>query len=189
MEIPAGEQIGSLYKSEWAFEQTFKTHFKGLHAYAVTIIRNEAMAEELVQNVFCRLWEKSEKLDIRQSLTGYLYRAVYHESLNYLKHQKVKTAYQTFSKYHMDENADGASKKLMLRDLEEQLQQAMQALPEQCRIIFQLSRFEELKYHEIAGRLGISIKTVENQMGKALRLLRLKLVDFLPLLLAVLLNL
>ncbi|RFM27379.1 RNA polymerase sigma-70 factor [Deminuibacter soli] len=190
MELHATDTVAVLYdKGEWAFEQAFKQHFKALHAYACTIVRNDATAEELVQNVFVRLWEKSDRIDIKQSLAAYLYRSVYHESLNHLKHQKVKTAYQTYSSYHMSPNTEGASRKLLLRDLEEKLDQALQSLPEQCRTIFQMSRFEELKYHEIAGRLGISVKTVENQMGKALRLLRLKLVDFLPMLLLFLLNL
>lgn len=175
-------------ENEWAFEQVFKTNFKGLHAYAYTIIREDAMAEEVVQNVFCRLWEKTGQLQVKESVTAYLYRAVYNESLNYLKHRKVKTAYQSYSKHHMNQSADegGASKKLMLRDLEEKLGTALAELPQQCRTIFQMSRFEELKYQEIADKLGISIKTVENQMGKALRLLRLKLVDFLPVLLLLL---
>ncbi len=68
----------------------------------------------------------------------------------------------------------------MAAELEENLQKAMNDLPQQCRTIFQLSRFEELKYKEIAEALGISVKTVENQMGKALKILRLKLVEFLP---------
>jgi RNA polymerase sigma-70 factor (ECF subfamily) len=68
-----------------------------------------------------------------------------------------------------------------LLDLKEKLQQALNDLPEKCRTVFQLSRFEDLKYQEIADELGISIKTVENQMGKALKTLRLKLVDYLPL--------
>ena len=68
----------------------------------------------------------------------------------------------------------------MVAELEGKLQKAMNELPEQCRTIFQLSRFEELKYKEIASTLGISIKTVENQMGKALKILRAKLVEFLP---------
>jgi RNA polymerase sigma-70 factor (ECF subfamily) len=175
-------------ENEWAFEQVFKTNFKGLHAYAYTIIREDAMAEEVVQNVFCRLWEKTGQLQVKESVTAYLYRAVYNESLNYLKHRKVKTAYQSYSKHHMNQSADegGASKKLMLRDLEEKLGKALAELPQQCCTIFQMSRFEELKYQEIADKLGISIKTVENQMGKALRLLRLKLVDFLPVLLLLL---
>jgi RNA polymerase sigma-70 factor (ECF subfamily) len=77
--------------------------------------------------------------------------------------------------------SDNVGKGLGLKELEGRLEQAMNELPEQCRTIFQLSRFEELRYREIANFLGISIKTVENQMGKALKILRVKLVDFLPL--------
>jgi RNA polymerase sigma-70 factor (ECF subfamily) len=86
------------------------------------------------------------------------------------------------------ENINNAAEKLKLKQLEEKLDQALKELPEQCRTIFQMSRFEELKYLEIAGKLGISVKTVENQMGKALKLLRLKLVDFLPVLMLFLLH-
>jgi RNA polymerase sigma-70 factor (ECF subfamily) len=78
-----------------------------------------------------------------------------------------------------DKVDEGAGMELL--DLKEKLQQALNDLPEKCRTVFQLSRFEDLKYQEIADELGISIKTVENQMGKALKTLRLKLVDYLPL--------
>jgi len=73
-----------------------------------------------------------------------------------------------------------ASRKMMLKELEEKLRDAMNALPQQCRTIFQMSRFDGLKYQEIADQLGISVKTVENQMGKALKQLRVKLIDYLP---------
>lgn len=164
---------------EQEFEIVFKKHFKSLHAYACTIVRDEVMAEEMVQNVFCRLWEKSDQIQIRESVSGYLYRSVYHESLNYLKHLKVREAYQTYSLNQM-ENHENSTQPLELKELEERLELAMKELPEKCRTIFQMSRFEELKYQEIADRLEIPLKMVENQMGKALRLLRIKLVDFLP---------
>jgi RNA polymerase sigma-70 factor (ECF subfamily) len=83
----------------------------------------------------------------------------------------------------MNDQRENTSDKLVLGELQDRLQVAINELPEQCRTIFQMSRFEELKYREIAGELGLSIKTVENQMGKALRILREKLVDFLPVLL------
>lgn len=173
------------------FEQVFKTHFKGLHAYACTLLKDEVMAEEMVQNVFCKLWEKSGDIKIKQSVSGYLYRAVYHESINYLRHQKVKATHQAHTRYQMsnDHSTGNTSGKIMLRELQEKLDKALQELPEKCRTVFQLSRFEELKYQEIADRLDISVKTVENQMGKALRLLRMNLADFLPLLLLILLHL
>ncbi|MDF2192269.1 RNA polymerase sigma-70 factor [Paraflavitalea sp. CAU 1676] len=171
------------------FEDVFKSHFKNLHAYACTIVKDDIMAEEMVQNVFYKIWERKAHLNIQTSLTAYLYRAVYHESLNYIKHLKVKTAYQSYATARMNQQADNAEKKVLLGELEARLRTALQELPEQCRTIFQMSRFEELKYQEIADRLGLSIKTVENQMGKALKLMRLKLIDFLPFLILSLLNL
>jgi RNA polymerase sigma-70 factor, ECF subfamily len=164
-----------------AFEQVFKTHFKNLHAYAFTILKDEAEAEEMVQNVFFKLWERNESLTITGTITAYLYRAVHNESLNFLKHEKVKSKHKMHVAYTMKSETDNASRKVLSRELEFKLREALNELPEQCRTVFQLSRFEEMKYREIAEQLDISVKTVENQMGKALRILRQKLVDFLPL--------
>ncbi|HEV7378575.1 MAG TPA: RNA polymerase sigma-70 factor [Dyadobacter sp.] len=174
---PTGQNLNK--DTEQEFKLIFKKHFKSLHAYACTILHDEVMAEEMVQNVFCRLWEKSDQIEIRESVSGYLYRSVYHESLNYIKHLKVRDAYQTYAVSQM-ENTNNTSHNMELRELEERLDVALKELPEKCRTIFQMSRFEELKYQEIADRLELPLKTVENQMGKALRLLRVKLVDFLP---------
>ncbi|HVG14733.1 MAG TPA: RNA polymerase sigma-70 factor [Chitinophagaceae bacterium] len=166
-------------RDEAAFEKVFKTHFKALHAYAFTIIKDEAAAEEVVQNIFLKLWERSENLTIAGSVSSYLYRAVYNESLNHIKHQKVKMAYGQHLSFSMKDATDNAAKRVSLKELEGRLATALNELPEQCRTIFQLSRFEELRYREIAEQLQISTKTVENQMGKALKILRVKLADFL----------
>jgi RNA polymerase sigma-70 factor (ECF subfamily) len=171
---------------EEQFEQVFKSHFKSLHSYACTITRDPPHAEEIVQGIFVRLWEKRKEIDIRESIATYLYRAVHNESLNYLKHLKVRAVYQSHTmRQNKSPDPGKAAEKLNLSELEQRLEKALRELPEQCRTIFQLSRFEELKYKDIADRLGLSIKTVENQMGKALKLLRLKLVDFLPFILII----
>lgn len=176
------QQVLPYEKTEAAFEQLFKSHFRALHGYAYTFVKDHEVAEEMVQVVFCRLWEKSGNIAIQQSVTAYLYRSVYHECLNHLKHQKVRSAHELYTKHQAaHHHTEETSSRLRLRELEEKLALALKALPEQCRTIFQMSRFESLKYQEIAGRLGISVKTVENQMGKALKILRSKLADFLPL--------
>lgn len=167
--------------NEATFEQVFKTHFKALHSYAFTILKDEMAAEEIVQNLFLKIWERKEQLSIHSSIKAYLYRGVHNDCMNMLKHEKVKKAWQTYTTHHMEKETGPASQKILLSDLEEKLHKAMNELPEQCRTIFQMSRFEQMKYQEIANRLGLSIKTIENQMGKALKLMRLKLVDFLPL--------
>lgn len=166
---------------EIVFERAFRDYFKALHAYAFTIIRDEENAEEIVQNVFFKLWEKKENIDEITSLKAYLYRATYNDSLNFLKHTKVKAAYETYAKSTGSDKSDAVDT-LSTKELQAKIDKALNELPEQCRTIFQMSRFEELKYREIAEQLNLSVKTVENQMGKALKVLREKLADCLPLL-------
>jgi len=176
-------------RDEAAFEQVFKTHYKNLHAYAFTMLKDRDEAEEMVQQVFFKLWERSEHLSFSGPIAAYLYRAVHNERLNFIKHQKVKAGHQLHVAYSMKNNSEQASPKMIRKELENKFREALNELPEQCRTVFQLSRFEDMKYKEIADKLDISVKTVENHMGKALKLLRTKLVDFLPLLLILLLKL
>lgn len=175
MDVTALETIAGA-----GFETLFRTHFRGLHAYAITIIRDEAAAEDIVQNTFFKLWEKRDMLGDLQSPAAYLYRSVHNESLNFLKHAKVKSAYQQYTVQQMNDKEHTAAQRVGLKELEQRLDKALKELPEQCRTIFQMSRFEELKYREIADRMGLSVKTIENQMGKALKILRAQLVDYLP---------
>lgn len=165
---------------ESTFESVYKHFLRPLHVYAIAIMKDEDRAEGMVQNVFLKLWDKKERLSFSGSLQAYLYGAVYHECLNYLRHEKVKIKHQQHVVYTRGNNGE-ENGNMELMDLREKLAVALNELPEKCRTIFQLSRFEELKYQEIADRLQISIKTVEAQMGKALKILRVKLVDFLPL--------
>jgi len=95
----------------------------------------------------------------------------------------VRSEHQLFVSHNKNESAEHAGKKIQLKELEAKLQAALNDLPEQCRTIFQMSRFEELRYREIADRLDLSVKTVENQMGKALKILRTKMAEFLTLIL------
>lgn len=188
MEVTLAKSEAVAYSgSEAAFEEVFKRDFKALHAYAHTVLQDDLMAEEIVQTVFLKLWENRDRMAIHTSLRAYLYKSVYHESLNYLKHKKVQRKYmeEAMAEYRQRQADEVAAD----GELRRQLHAALQKLPEKCRTVFQLSRFEELRYHEIAERLGISVKTVEAHMGKALRLLRLRLADFLPVLIILLPNL
>ena len=182
MELP-DEQMALLLtkRDEAAFEQVFKMHYKNLHAYACAMLKDEDEAEEVVQQVFFKLWERSHNLSFSGSVAAYLYRAVHNESLNWLKHQKIKAGHQLHIAYSMKNKSETIAGKMQQKELENKFRQALNELPEQCRTVFQLSRFEDMKYREIADKLEISVKTVENHMGKALKLLRTKLVEFLPL--------
>ena len=175
--------------SETEFEHVFKSHFKALHAYACTILKEETTAEEIVQQVFFKLWERKDQLEITQSLKAYLYRSVYNECLNHLKHQKVRQAHKSHTLHTSSEATEGVTKTLYARELETKIGEALQELPEQCRTIFQMSRFENLKYREIAAQLNLSIKTIENQMGKALKIMRTQLMEYLPMVIFMAINL
>ncbi|SHM56140.1 RNA polymerase sigma-70 factor, ECF subfamily [Cyclobacterium lianum] len=169
---------------EAVFEKQFKNLFGPLHAYAAALLKDQEAASEIVQTVFLKLWEKRENLQISTSLKAYLYKCVYHDCLNYLKHEKVK---QKHLELNRQEIARGSSTvaafSLEHKEIADRFANALGGLPDKCRTVFLLSRVEELRYKEIAERLGLSVKTVEAHMGKALKTLRVALAEFLPLLL------
>ncbi len=152
------------------------------------MLNDHTTAEEMVQQVFFKILERKEPITIHTSVKAYLYKSVNNECLNYIKHQKVRKGFETHSNRDTKEQNTGPVAGLQLKELEQQLKKAINELPEQCRTIFQLSRFEELKYAEIAAQLGLSIKTVETQMGRALKKLRVQLADYLPLVAWLLIN-
>jgi RNA polymerase sigma-70 factor (ECF subfamily) len=167
--------------SEDAFEMIFKAYYKPLCRYAYTFLNDADEAEEIVQMAFVTMWDKRGQVEIQSSLKSYLYRAVRNTCLNALKHQKVRQEHARFALAGGENSHELVAQQVEAGELEQKIQVALMALPEQCRLIFQLSRFEELKYQEIADQLSLSVKTVENQMGKALRLMREQLKDYLPL--------
>jgi RNA polymerase sigma-70 factor (ECF subfamily) len=170
-------------RDERAFEQIFKKYFKDLHAYACSMVKEKGVAEGIVQNVFLKIWERADTLNYQQATAPYLYRAVHNESINHLKHKKVRQAYDAYALKQQVYEKSSATSKVQLSELQQKISLALNDLPQQCRIIFQMSRFRDMKYQEIANELGISVKTVEAQMGKALKVLRKKLADYLPILL------
>lgn len=189
LSVPEHQVEQEEWVDEQAFEMVFKRHFKALHAYAQAIVKDSAEAEEVVQTIFLKLWEKRETLKITTSIKAYLYKAVYHGSINHLKHEKVRMKHSEHQLYLNQQEA--AHESMAFREEREeelsgQLKLALNRLPEKCRMVFYLSRFEELKYHEIAQRLDISVKTVEAHMGKALKTLRTQLAEYMPLLLILL---
>ncbi|HPR33491.1 MAG TPA: RNA polymerase sigma-70 factor [Prolixibacteraceae bacterium] len=164
-----------------SFEILFRTYYAPLCHFARQYLADRDDCEELVQAFFLKIWEKREELDISTSVRNYLFRAVRNHCLNFIKHQKIVR--QHHDEVLKNSEAGWESRDYILEaDLEDKIRQGIDSLPQRRKEIFLLSRDEGLKYREIADRLGISIKTVETQMGQALKDLREKLKDYRQLL-------
>src|SRR5690606_33414694 len=163
----------------------FRTYYQPLCNYAYTFVQDRDEAEEIVQTTFLAVWERKEALEIRTAVKPYLYAMVRNACLNVLKHEKVKKQHAVVQMAVGERSVESVARTVMASELETKIYEAMDTLPEQCRLVFKLSRFEELKYSEIAEQLNISVKTVENHMGKALRIMREQLRDYLPLLIVI----
>lgn len=188
MELQVDQLITTLRAGDIAaFEMLFRTYYQSLCNYAYTFVRDREEAEEVVQNVFTNVWEKRDNLSIHTGVKPYLYAMVRNACLNLLKHEKIKQQHAAMEIAVGERSSESVARTVEASELEHRIVEAMSKLPEQCRLVFKLSRFEDLKYAEIADQLNISVKTVENQMGKALRVMREQLKDYL-LFLIVLIN-
>ena len=145
--------------------------------YAARFMDSGEDAEEVVQEVFVKFWEKCDTLSPDSSIKSYLYRSVHNFCLNAIKHEKVKDSYRQYMVQSMESSSENVFESENQDKLRERIIGAIDNLPPRCSEIFKLSRFEGLKYQEIADHLGISVKTVEVQMGKALKVLRETLGD------------
>jgi len=146
-----------------------------------SILHDKHIAEDLVQEVFYELWRKRERLQINQSVRAYLRRAAVNKSLNYIRAQKVPVDDETYLPLNLSNKNANAQQKIQAYELKVLINEAIDLLPNRCRLIFTLSRHEEMSNKEIAAHLNLSIKTIENQMTKALKLLKEALSPYLNL--------
>lgn len=152
----------------------FSEHYRNLCLFARQYIRENEKVEDLVQDVFLNIWEKGELNASDSQVKNYLYTSVRNRCLNYIRdHRKFEDHTEHIPVDHAHESG-----RIEYRELEKLIRVTIESLPEKCREVFELSRFREMKYQEIADSLGISVKTVEAQMTKALRVLREKLSGY-----------
>ncbi|HNW56377.1 MAG TPA: RNA polymerase sigma-70 factor [Bacteroidales bacterium] len=168
--------------NEIVFETVFKNYYERLCNYANTYINNMIEAEEMVQGTFLILWEKHEMIDIHTSLKSYLYRSVHNNCINHVKHLQVRRNHYDEYLHYADIEYEQVSNDLIGKELEQKINSVIESLPPQCKAVFKLSRLENLTYNEIAEKMGLSVKTIENHMIKALKTLRVELKEYLPLL-------
>ena len=162
-----------------AFEAIFRQWYAPLVATIAALLRDRGPAEEVVQDVMLELWRRRETLMLEQSLRAYLFQASRNRALNYLRRLRVESRGEPTIAATLP-TPDQADSDVREDELRVAIQAAIGGLPDRCREVFELSRIHGLKYAEIATSLGISVKTVEAQMGKALRVMREKLAPWLP---------
>ncbi len=168
--------------NEKEFQQLFNSFYSPLCRFAAGYLYDAGSAEEIVQQVFVNLWYKRNSIDPDKAVKTYLFTSVKNRCLNYIRDQKK------YRNYYLDVEAEleipiNERDLISESDLEKQVKKAIEKLPEKCREIFLLCRFEDMKYKEVAKKLNISEKTVEAQMSKALKIMREELKDYYFLLL------
>ena len=179
VEKPA-EKVVSLYQNftpDEKVEILFRKYYASLCKSLYKILRDATLAEDIVQEVFLKVWEVRETLKMEDAIQSYLYRSCYNAALNFLKQQKKNTDLDNLEATITA--SDSAERHLNFQETEAEIQKAIDALPPKTKVVFTLSRFEELSYKEIAERLDISVKSVEKHMGIALQRLRENLKDYL----------
>lgn len=157
----------------------FRTYYSGLYHYAAKIVDSFEIAKEIVQDIFVDLWINRNRIEINTSVKSYLFKAVRNDCLDYLKHKKIEKRYISAHINLIQKENFSNNSSLAEKEITEIIKSSISSLPRECRKVFVLSRFNDLKNKEIAQSLGISIKTVESQIGKALKILRKNLKDYL----------
>lgn len=155
-----------------AFETFFRSLYQPLCYYALKFVSSPDIAEEIVQDLFFTLWEKHEELSINTSLKSYMYAATHNRCLKYLDHRRIEMKYEEYVREHTGTYTEPLTDGSNLKDIQQIIDKTLSSLPEKCSRIFRMNRFEGLRYNDIAQKLSISVKTVEANMGKALKLLR-----------------
>jgi RNA polymerase sigma-70 factor (ECF subfamily) len=162
-----------------AFEALFHSHYPSLCSLVARRVESPETAEEIVQDVFLRVWERRHALDPELSITHYLYRAARNHAMNHVKHRSIVLRERDAARTALRPSETAPEDRIRYDEIAAVAQRAIEQLPERCREIFLLSRHGELKYAEIASLLGISIKTVETHMVHALSSLRSGLLPYI----------
>ena len=157
----------------------FRSHFAGLCYFAQKYVKDYESAKEIVQDAFISMWEKRETIDMGRPVKSYLTMVIHNKCTNYLRDNRKFDQYILDIENLLDVPEYESSDILVADELKIKIDAAISELPEKCREIFVMNRYENLKYKEIADKLQISVKTVETQMSKALQHMRIKLAEFI----------
>ncbi len=165
---------------ESALGAVFRAYYPRLCGVVHAYVRSRAISEEIVQELFLRLWRQRERLEIAESLRAYLLRAARNSALSHLKRRRLEDDWQERAVAGPPRLMPSADEPMAEEALAQAVERAIAALPERCRLVYTLKRVQGLSHGEIAAALNISPKTVEVQMTRALHRLREALSDYFP---------
>jgi RNA polymerase sigma-70 factor, ECF subfamily len=170
-----------------SFEQLFRSVYPSMVVYARKFVNDVEVARDLAQEVFLNLWENRERTEFHTSLKSYLFRSVHNRCLNYIRHVQVRDNYHEITEQNMREiefdyfntSQSTAISHILEGELEQKINDTINLLPEQCRRVFLLSRYHDKSNQEIAEELNLSVRTVETQIYRALKVFRVELKEYL----------
>ncbi len=168
-----------LENDEKAYQSLFRHYYAPLSLYALRFIPSREIAEDLVQEVFYKLWRDRRSIRISTSIRAYLITSVKHHCLNYIRHREVEMNYVSEHLSIMTE-AGREEDILTARELQQLIDKAIMGLPEKLRTVFLMHRRQDMTYAQISTQMSISIKTVESYMGKSLKMIRSRLHEYAP---------
>lgn len=163
--------------SRKAIDLLFVRDYEYLCRIAYRVLKDTNRSEDIVQDVFFELWKKRETIKIKTSIKAYLRRAVINKTLNFIRDQKIRM--DDDSSLQFLDNKENIQLDMEASEMQGRIENALNDLPPKCKMVFMLSRYEQLSYQEIADKLEISTKTVENHISKALKRLRIALRPFM----------
>ncbi len=172
-------QLRKIRKGDIAsFEKLFFSFYPGLLKYSERLVRKAEIAEEVVQDVFYNVWKNRESIRITHTWKSYLFRSVYNNSMMYLRKTRREVSLEEGLFLEKEGSAPNPIEELEFNETSAMIADTVNSLPKRTREIFLMNRHEGLKYREIAEQLSISVKTVEANMGKALKALRKSLEKY-----------
>ncbi len=171
-----------------AFSVVFSAYYRDLVAFAISFTHNQSLSEEIVQETFVKLWEDHESLQIEQSLKSYLLATVRNKCINWYRHRKIIHIHAANTKEYSPYFTCDTEEYLLYSELQNLLDTALEKLPIDISGPFRMNRNQALKYHEIADIMGVSVRTIEVRIGKALHILRNYLKDYFQVIIIVVIS-
>lgn len=162
---------------EKAMQYLFQKYYSPMCDVVYRVLQDRSISEDIVQEVFMEVWRKRNDITFSSSITGYLKRSCVNRSLNHIRRNKF--AYDEESALAFQYTEEHIENRIESQDLQEIINQSIESLPDRCREVFMLSRFENMSYKEIGDALEISVKTVENQIAKALKVLKSNVIPYM----------